>query len=107
MYNVLLRLLDDNIKETNTIQAILKVRRDLKDLNLSEDEVMAIHTHSELLPPIFGGKRTTSSEIGSLPAYVKWRNKANMTGLAYNMEKNFPMVERDIKGGGHSASLSR
>ena len=96
VYNVLLRL-DDNINETNNLQAILKVRRDLKHLNLSEGEAMAIHTHSGLLPPIFGGKRTTSSEIGSLPAYVKWRNKSNMTGLAYDMEKNLPMVERDIK----------
>ena len=98
VYNHVLLRLDDNINETNNLQTILKVRRDLRHLNLSEDEAMAIHTHSGLLPPIFGGKRkTSSSEIGSLPAYVKFRNKSNMTGLAYNMEKNLPMVERDIK----------
>ena len=64
---------------------------------MSEDESITAYTLSIVSPGLFGGKRSTKSDIGPLPDYAKWRNNYFQTGLGYDIEKILDPIHRDIK----------
>ena len=50
-----------------------------------------------MVPSLFGGNRTTKSDIAYLPTYLNWIEKSVQTGLGYYFEKMLDPVHRDIK----------
>ena len=69
----------------------------LASLNISEDEAITVYTFSIVAPGLFGGKRSTKSDIGPFPDYTKWRNKSLQTDLGYDIEKILYPVHQDTK----------
>ena len=64
---------------------------------MSEDEAITVYTFSIVAPGLFGGKRSTKSDIGPFPDYTKWRNKSLQTDLGYDIEKILYPVHQDTK----------
>ena len=64
---------------------------------MSEDESITAYTLSIVSPGLFGGKRSTKSDIGPLPDYAYWHHKSLQTGLGYNIEKMLDPVHHEIK----------
>ena len=52
---------------------VMKHKKDLEILKMMEDEVIIVYSFSVVVPRLFGGKRTTKSDISYLPTYGKWR----------------------------------
>ena len=75
----------------------MKHNKDLASLKMSEDEEITVYTFLVVVPSLFGGNRTTKSEISYLPTYGRWRDKSFQTGLGYGLEKMLDPVHRDIK----------
>ena len=95
-YNILTRI-QQRLKGEETLVEVFKHKKDLASLNISEDESITVYTLSIVAPSLFGGKRSTKSDIGPLPDYTKWRNKCLQTGLVYDIEKMLDPVHQDIK----------
>ena len=76
---------------------VVKHKKDLSSLKMSEDEAITFYTFSIFIPGLFGGKRSTKSYIVTLPNYTKWRNKYLQTGLGYEIEEMLDPVHWDIK----------
>mmetsp|Transcript_20683 Transcript_20683/g.30304 ORF Transcript_20683/g.30304 Transcript_20683/m.30304 type:complete len:733 (-) Transcript_20683:5335-7533(-) len=94
-YNIFIRI-HKYIEGDGSLQDVFKSKKDIRGMNLSEDEALTIYSHSAVLPPIFGGRKTEKSEIGTLPTYNKWRNKTTQTGLAYDIERYLTLVQSDV-----------
>ena len=97
VYNFFLRI---HVKCTGEgdLEKVVKLKKDVQSLQISENEAFAIHTHSSILPAIFNsGKATKKSEIGPLQAFKSWRIKGTQFGLAYSIEKYLPLVEKDVR----------
>ena len=75
----------------------MKHNKDLASLKMSEDEEITVYTFLVVVPSLFGGKRTTKSEISYLPTYGRWRDKSFQTGLGYGLEKMLDSVHQYIK----------
>ena len=76
---------------------VMKNKKDLESLKMSEDESITVYTLSVVVPSLFGGKRTTKSDIAYLPTYGNWRDKSLHTGLVYDLKKMLDPINRDIK----------
>ena len=92
-YSVLVRV-KEHMDGLGSLGDVVKRKKDIKGLKLSEPEARVIYSHASMLPCLFTGDPTDKSEIGTLPKYSKWRNKSNQTGLAYSIEKFLPSVQR-------------
>ncbi len=69
----------------------LKKKKDAIGVKLSEDEALVTYSFQDTAPPMFGGTKTDKSSIQSLPTPAKWRQRQNMSGLAYEIENElFP-----------------
>ena len=62
---------------------VMKHKKYLAILKMSEDEGIKIYTFLVVVPSLFGGKITTKSDIAYLQTYGKWRDKSLQTGLGY------------------------
>ena len=62
---------------------VMKHNKYLASLKMSEDEAITVYTFSVAVPSLFGGKRTTKSDIAYLPTYGKWIDNIFQTGLGY------------------------
>ena len=69
-YNILIRI-HKYIEGDGSLQDVFKSKKDIRGMNISEDEALTIYSHSSVLPPIFGGKKTEKSEIGTFPTCSK------------------------------------
>ena len=97
VYNYFLRIHAKCVGEGD-LERVVKLKKDVQSLKISENEAFAIHTHSSILPAIFSsGKATEKSEIGPLQTFKAWRIKGTQFGMAYNIEKYLPLVEKDIR----------
>ena len=96
VYNIFTRL-HQYINSENTLHDVFKAKKDIKGLDLSEDEALVVFSHTSVMPPLFGGKRSEKTEIGNLPTYAKWRTKSTQTGVAFDMEKYLSMVQGDVE----------
>ena len=76
---------------------VMKNKKDLESLKMSEDESITVYTLSVVVPSLFGGKRTTKSDIAYLPTYGNWRDKSLHTGLVYDLKKMLDPINQDIK----------
>ena len=73
VYNILTRI-HQRIKGEETMAEVMKHKKDPASLKMSEDEAITIYTLSVVVPSLFGGKRTTKSDIFYLPKYGNWRD---------------------------------
>ena len=78
-YNILTRI-QQRLKGEETLAEVVKHKKYLASLNMSEDEAITVYTFSIVISGLFGGKRSTKSYIGPLPEYAKWRSKSLQTG---------------------------
>ena len=76
---------------------VMKQKKDLAILKMQEDEAIIVYTFQVVVPSLFGGKRTTKSDISYLPKYEKWRDKILNIGLGYELEKMLYLIHCDIK----------
>ena len=76
---------------------VMKLRKDLSILKISEDEAITVYIFLEVVPSLFGGKKKTKSDITYLPTYLKFIEKSFHTGLVYDLEKMLDPMHRDIK----------
>ena len=74
-YNILTRI-QQRLKGEDTLTEVVKHKKYLASLNMSEDEAIIVYTLSIVNLGLFGGKRSTKSAIGPLPDYAKFRNKS-------------------------------
>ena len=75
----------------------MKHKKYLTSLKMSEDEEITVYTFLVVVPSLFGGKRTTKSDISYLTTYGKCRHKSFQTGLGYDLEKMLDIMHSDIK----------
>ena len=80
MYNILTKI-HQLIKGEDTMAEVMKHKKDLVSLKMSEDEAVTVYTFSVVVPSLLGGKRTTNSNIVYLPTYVNWRDNSLQTVL--------------------------
>ena len=76
---------------------VVKHKKDLARLNMSEDEAITVYTFSIVVLGLFVGKRSTKSDMGHFPDYTKWCNESLQTDLGYYIEKMLDPVHQDIK----------
>ena len=81
--NILTRI-HQHIKGSDTMTEVMKLKKDLSSLNMSEDEAITVYTFSVVVPSLLGGKRTNKSEIAYLPKYGKWRDKSFQKDLSHD-----------------------
>ena len=85
-YNILTRI-QQRLKGEETLVEVFKHKKDLASLKFSEDESITVYTLSIVAPSLFGGKRSTKSDIGPLPDYTKRCNNYLQTVLGYDIDK--------------------
>ena len=85
------------MKCEENIAEVFKHKKDLSGLKISEDKAITVYTLSNIAPGLFGGTRSTKSDIGPLPDYTKLRKKSLQTGLGYDIEKMLDPVHWYIK----------
>ena len=76
---------------------VMKHKKDLAIMNMSEDEAINVYTFLVVAPRLFGGKRTTKSDIDYITTYGKWRYKSFQTGFSYDLDNMLDPLHRDIK----------
>jgi hypothetical protein len=96
VYNYLTRIQTKRVG-SGTMDQLVKTKKDVISLNLSEDEALSLYTHSFILPTMFGGKATAKSSLGGLQSYKDWRSKSTLFGLAYDIKNHMTLVEQEIK----------
>ena len=94
-YSVLVRV-KEHMDGIGSLGDVVKRKKDIKGLKISEPEARVIYSHTSMLPCLFTGDPSDKSEIGTLPKYSKWRHKSTQTGLAYSIEKFLPSVQRKV-----------
>ena len=92
-YNILTHI-KQRLKGEETLAEVVKHKKDLASLSMSEDESITVYTFSIVVPGLFGVKHSTKSDIGPLPDYTKWCNKSLHMGLGYDIEKMLDPVHR-------------
>ena len=88
MYSILTSI-HQHIKVGETMAEVMKHKKDLEILKMSEDEAIPVYTFSVVAPSLFERKITNKSDIDYLPTYVRWREKS--------LQKMLDPVHRDIK----------
>ena len=58
------------LKGEETLAEVVKHKKYLAILNMSEDESITVYTFSIFTPGLFDGKRSTKSDIGPFPGGV-------------------------------------
>ena len=94
-YNIL-TCIQQRLKGEDTLSEVVKHKKDLASLNMSEDEVKKVYTLSIADPGLFGGKCSTKSDIGPLPDYAMCCNKSLQISLGNNIENMLDPVHWDI-----------
>ena len=85
------------LKGEETLREQFKHKKYFTSLNTSEYEARTAYNFFIAYLPLFGGKRSTKSDIGPLPDYANWHHKSLKTGLGYNIEKMLDPVHHEIK----------
>ena len=96
VYTLFLRI--QSRMDSVTLDKMVKTMKDVKSLDLTVAEAVVVHSHSSLVPPIFGKvvEGHASTSLSKLPNYKAWRNRSEMTGLAYTIEKSLSQVHKEI-----------
>ena len=68
---------------------VMKHKKDLASLKMSEDKEITVYTFSVVVP--------SRLDIAYLPTYGKWRYNSLQTGSGYELEKMLDPVHQDIK----------
>ena len=69
-YNILTRI-QQRMKGEETLAEVVKHNKYVSILNTSEDEAITVYTFYIVSLGLFGGNRSTNSDIGPLPYYAK------------------------------------
>jgi len=77
---------------------MVKTQKDVKTLGLSYAEACVVHTHTILVPGIFGEATDcpSGSALSGLPNYEAWKNMTKFTGLAYVIKQSLAQVSHEI-----------
>ena len=87
-YNIV-TLTQKRMKGEETLSEVVKHKKYLESINMSEDKAITVYNFSIFDPGFLGGKRSTKSDTGPLPDYSKWSNKSLQIALGYNIDKTF------------------
>ena len=96
VYTLFLRI--QSRRDSVSLDKMIKTMKDVKSLDLTVAEAVVVYSHSSLVPPIFGTvvEGHASTSLSKLPNYKAWRNRSEMTGLAYTIEKSLSQVHKEI-----------
>ncbi len=77
---------------------MIKKHKDVKSLDISVAEACVMHTHTTLIPPIFGAgsDKPSGSALTLLPTYKSWRDLGKFTGVAHTIETSLAQVAKEI-----------
>ena len=89
-------MIHQRIKGEDTVAEVMKHKKGLVSLKMSEDEANTVYNFSLVVPILLGGKITTKSEITYLSTYGKCIDTILQTVLGYDLEKMLDPVHRDI-----------
>ena len=73
-YNII-TCTQQRLKGEETLSEVVKHKKYLASLTMSEDEAIIFYTFSIFALGLFGSNRSTKSDIGPFPNYAKWHNK--------------------------------
>ena len=73
-----------------------KHKKDIKSLNLSEDEATVFYSFTITAPAPFHSKKNKKSDILALDTAEKWKNKKLLIGVGYEIERAMDQVHQDI-----------
>ena len=84
----------DNI----SMEAMVKAHKDVKSLDISLAEACVVHTHTNLIPAIFGigSDSPSGAALTLLPTYKSWRDLGKFTGIADTIETSLAQVRKEI-----------
>ena len=95
VYNFFIRIHSRSKGETS-MEDHYKHKKDIKSLNLSEDEATAFYSFTVTAPAPFHGKKNKKSDIPALDTAEKWKNKKLLIGVGYEIERTLDQVHQDI-----------
>jgi hypothetical protein len=97
VYTFLLRI--QSRMESSSLDKMIKTRRVVQSLDLTLAEAVVTHSHESLVPPIFGSvvEANPRTALSNLPSHKSWRNRADMTGLAYTIERSRTQIDKEVK----------
>lgn len=80
------------------MEAMVKAHKDVKSLDISLAEACVVHTHTHLIPPVFGisNDNPTGAALTLLPTYKSWRDLGKFTGVAHTIESSLAQVGKEI-----------
>ena len=84
----------DNI----SMEAMVKAHKDVKSLDISLAEACVVHTHTNLIPAIFGigSDSPSGAALTLLSTYKSWRDLGKFTGTAHTIETSLAQVGKEI-----------
>ena len=82
-----------------TMESMVKAQKDVKTLEISLSEAMVVHTHTQLVPAIFGTAKDnpSGSALSLLPTYKSWRDVEKFSGVAHVIEDSIISVADEIE----------
>jgi hypothetical protein len=96
VYTLLLRI--QSRMDSVSLDKMVKTMKDVKSLDLTVAEATVVHSHSGLIPQIFGKvvEGNACTHLSKLPNHEAWRNRVELTGLAYTIEKSLNQVRKEV-----------
>ena len=95
VYNYFIRIHSRSKGETS-MEEHYKHKKDIKSLNLSEDEATVFYSFTITAPAPFHGKKNKKLDILALDTAKKWKNKKLLIGVSYEIERTLDQVHQDI-----------
>ena len=96
VYTLLVRL-QLKIDGAVSISEFLKMKKDARGIDLSDDETLVHYSFSSDAPPIFGGAKTYKSDIAKLQTYAAWRNKTSQSGMFFDFNSHLASATREVR----------
>ena len=96
VYTLLVRL-QLKIDGAISIGDFLKKKKDARGVDMSDDETLVHYSFSNDAPPIFGGAKTTKSDIAKLQQYSAWRNKGTQSGMFFEINSHLSSATREVR----------
>ena len=64
---------------------------------MSDNETLVHYSFANNAPPIFGGAKTSKSDIAKLQTYGAWRNKTSQSGMFFEFNSHLSSAIREVR----------